>query len=187
MPRILDELEAGGLDVQARLTDLYPVPSPGLHRRIGWIPESVDATCLPPGLTGVRTMFSGFHHFPPETATSILRNAFDDGRVICIFEAGSRTVLGVAAMALVPLYVLALMPFVRPFRWGYLIFTYLIPVLPLMICWDGAVSMLRIYSPVELRELTRNLHCSSYDWEIGYLQAPGVIGKLPYLVGRPIS
>jgi len=90
-------------------------------------------------------------------------------------------------MALVPFYVLALMPFVRPFRWGYLIFTYLIPVLPLMICWDGAVSMLRVYSPSELRELTQGLHRSSYGWEIGYIQACGVIGKLPYLVGRPIS
>ncbi len=32
--------------------------------------------------------------------------------------------LGIAEMILVPFNVLALMPFARPFRWGYLLFAY---------------------------------------------------------------
>ena len=187
LPAILDELEATGWNVRATLTDLYPGRNPAAHPRITWFSEPVDATKVPSELAGVRTMFSAFHHFPPPTATAILQNAFEHGRVICIFEAGSRSALGVAAMILVPLYVLALMPFVRPFRWQYLIFTYLIPAIPLMIFWDGVVSMLRIYSPAELRELTCDLQRPSYTWDIGHIRVRGVVGRLPYLIGRPTS
>ena len=36
-------------------------------------------------------------------------------------------------MVLVPLDVLLPMPFARPFRWSYLLFTGLIPVLPFLV------------------------------------------------------
>jgi hypothetical protein len=32
------------------------------------------------------------------------------------------------------------MPFARPFRRAYLVFTYLIPVMLLILLWDGMVS-----------------------------------------------
>ena len=187
MPAILDEFESRGFHVQARLTDLYPGLNPPLHSRIVWVSEPVDATCPSAKLAGVRTMISAFHHFPPEAAGAILRNAYEHNSAICIFEAGSATALQIAGMILVPFYVLALMPFARPFRWEYLVFTYLIPVLPLIIFWDGVVSMLRIYSPDQMREFTRDLQRPSYLWEIGDLQVRGVPGNLPYLIGRPTT
>jgi len=65
---------------------------------------------------------------------------------------GSGTWLGVLSMLGVPLAVLALMPLARPFRWAYLVFTYLIPLLPLIVLWDGIVSMLRIYALLRLED-----------------------------------
>ena len=88
-------------------------------------------------------MFFSFHHFRPDAAKTILKDAFDRRRAICIFESGSGTLLGLISMIGVPVAVLALMPFARPFRWAYLLFTYLIPVMPLVVFWDGSVSMLR--------------------------------------------
>ena len=114
---------------------------------MSWVTEPVDATTVPRTLPGVRTMFSAFHHFRPAEAKAILRNAFEGDRTICIFEGGSGTLPGLATMVLVPLSVLALMPLVRPFRWSYVLLTYLLPVIPLTILWDGVVSMLRVYSP----------------------------------------
>ena len=52
------------------------------------------------------------------------------------------------------LAVLALMPSARPLRWAHLLFTYMIPMLPFLLLWDGMVSMLRIYSPEQMRQLT---------------------------------
>jgi hypothetical protein len=187
MPPIMEELERSGYEARAMLTDLYPNPTSASHPRLSWVAEPVDATHVPPELVGARTMFSAFHHFRPDTARAILKDAFQRRRAICIFESGPGTWLGVASMVLVPFNVLALMPFARPFRWGYVLFTYLIPIMPLIVLWDGVVSMLRIYSPQQMRDLTADLQAGDYAWEIGRLQVRGIPGGLPYLIGRPDS
>jgi hypothetical protein len=129
-------------------------------------------------------MFTAFHHFRPEAARAILEDAFQRRRSICIFEAGSGGLLGVATMLLVPLNVLAMMLFARPFRWTNLFFTYLIPLLPLVLFWDGIVSMLRIYSPEQMQAMTQDLQAPDYDWEAGRIRARGIPGGLPYIIGR---
>src|SRR5262245_39160718 len=65
---ILDQLASRGHTVHAMLTDLYPSPACISDDRILVIEEPVDATRIPAELTGVRTMFSAFHHFRPEAA-----------------------------------------------------------------------------------------------------------------------
>ncbi len=89
-------------------------------------------------------------------------------------------------MLLVPVNVLLLIPFARPFRWAYLVFTYLVPLMPLILFWDGVVSMLRIYSPEQMKELTGDLQTPNYSWEIGRIRVRGIPGGLPYLIGRPV-
>ena len=131
-------------------------------------------------------MFSAFHHFRPDAARAILRDAFEHGRTICVFESGSGTPLGMAAMWGVPFAVLALMPLARPLRCSHLLFTYVVPVLPLLVLWDGMVSMLRIYSPEQMRQLTADLQAPDYPWEIGHIKVRGIPDRLPYLIGCPI-
>lgn len=186
MPSIIDELAKRGYDVRATLTDLYPNPGSASHPRVAWLTEAVDATRVDPKLTGVRTMFSAFHHFRPDMAKAILKDAFDNRRAICIFESGSSARLLAATMMIgVPIAVLALMPFARPFRWGYLVFTYLIPVVPLILLWDGMISIIRVYSPDKMKELTEDLQAPDYVWEIGQIQVIPRVG-MPYLIGRPV-
>ena len=86
----------------------------------------------------------------------------------------------------VPLAVLILMPFARPFRWGYLLVTYVVPLTPLIILWDGIVSMLRIYSTEQMQKLTADFQAPDYSWEFGQITVPRIPGGLPYLIGRPI-
>jgi len=186
MPLIVAELEKRGYQVQVRLTDLYPSPKTTSHPSLVWLAEPVDATHVSPKLTGVRTMFSAFHHFRPDAAKAILKDAFDRRRAICIFEAGSGTLRTAGMMLGVPVAVLALMPFARPFRWGYLAFTYLIPLVPLILLWDGMVSLLRVYSPEQMKALTEDLQAPDYGWEMGGIKVRGIAGELPYLIGRPI-
>lgn len=186
MPLIIEGLEKRGYQVRVRLTDLYPNPKITSHPSVVWLAEPVDATRVSPKLAGVRTMFSAFHHFRPDAAKAILKDAFDRRRAICIFESGSRTLLTAAMMVGVPVAVLALMPFARPFRWAYLAFTYLIPLMPLILLWDGMVSILRLYSPEQMKKLTEDLQAPDYAWEIGWIPVRGIPGALPYLIGRPI-
>ncbi len=82
----------------------------------------------------------------------------------------------------VPFAVLAMVPFLRPFRWEWLLFTYVIPLIPLLVLWDGMVSCLRVYSPDELRELVNGL--DGFEWDIGTFPLP-FPGYGTYLVGKP--
>jgi hypothetical protein len=139
---VLDELTTRGFKISATLTDLYPNTQfrPSTNARTRYWAEPVDATSVPLALTGIRTMFAVFHHFPPEAARRMLRDAFDGRRSICIFEGSSRTPAAIATTVLIPLLVLALTLRIHPVSWRQILFTYLVPILPLLIFWDGLVS-----------------------------------------------
>jgi hypothetical protein len=155
--------------------------------RIHYLSAPVDAMQVPAELTGLRTLFTAFHHFPPQSAQRILQDAVDKGQGIGIFEQSRRDPLAMLLMLLLPLVVLLATPFVRPFRWSRLFWTYIIPAIPCVLCFDGMVSCLRTYSRRELEALVARLDAPAYRWQIGHLPSPlSPIGVL-YLVGYPVS
>lgn len=187
---VVKELEERGFKPSVTLTDLYP-PDPAqlsssISSSIRYWPEPVDATNVPAGLPGIRTMFASFHHFRPAAARGILRDAFEKQRAICIFEGTSRTPAAIATAFLIPLLVLLLTPRVRPLSRAQILFTYLVPILPLLIFWDGLVSQLRTWSVRELESFTRDLQSPGYRWEAGLVKIPRIPSGVPYLVGRPV-
>lgn len=153
---------------------------------VRYFPQPVDATRVPAQLPGIRTIFNGFHHFRPESARAILQAAVDDRSPIFIAEFVERTPLCILGMLFPPLSAFFLIPLIRPFRWQWLVYTYLIPVIPLFILWDGLVSCLRVYSPKELDGLIAQLSDKeSFTWETGRLPLPGAPSRSTYLVGVP--
>jgi hypothetical protein len=83
-------------------------------------------------------------------------------------------VSGLLAMPLQLPAILLLTPWVRPFRWSRLVFTYALPLIPLLVLVDGTVSMLRLYLEDELRELVASIpgH-EGFAWDIGSTPIPG--------------
>jgi hypothetical protein len=79
--------------------------------------------------------------------------------------------------------VLLTAPFIRPFRWSRLFWTYLVPALPLVLAFDVVVSCLRVYSVPELRELTAGL--DGYRWDAGTVRGKPVPIRVTYLIGVP--
>ena len=172
------------------LTDKYPnlraLENAGaFENRITYYPDSVDAMKVPSELKGFRTMFTSFHHFSPEEARVVLQNAVDAGESIGIFEITQRAPLTIGLMFAWALMPFVCTPWIRPFRWSRLLWTYLIPIIPLVFLFDGVVSCLRTYRPMELREIVDELAASEYQWEIGELTN----GRVPvtYLIGYPRS
>jgi hypothetical protein len=180
---------ADGRPVLVTLTDRFPSADtvgevesiPGLH----YHPEPVDARSVPSDLVGVRTMFDGFHHFPPPQARAILQSAVNESRAILVFELLRRSWLDLSMAMLTPVYLLALTPFIRPFRWSRLLFTYVIPIAPVVVFWDATVSLLRCYSVDEMRELVATLEGPPYRWEAGSYRHRGA--PVTYLVGYPAA
>ena len=138
---------------------------------------------VPGELRGFRTMFTSFHHFPPEEARAILQNAVDEGQNIGVFEMTKRAPLTIALMfpwAIMPLF---FTPWIRPFRWSRLFWTYVVPVVPFVFLFDGIVSCLRTYRPEELREMVDQLTVNGYRWEIGEQSGAPAEMAITYLIG----
>lgn len=175
--------------IRVCLTDKYPNLAAfenAQHESGGAITysaEPVDAAKIPAQISGFRTIFSSFHHFRPKEAADVLQNAIDNRQGIGIFEAAARRPLNILATFLAPIAAVLVTPFMRPFRWSRLFWTYLIPVVPVVLLVDGILSCLRAYSPAELLQLVSSLNGESYKWQIG--EATVGIVRVTYMLGYP--
>ncbi len=190
--RLKGELAAAGLDLPVVLTDKFPnagaadaIKGNGAMDGVSFHPTPVDACHVPATIGGFRTMFTAFHHFRPQAARAVLEDAVASGAPIAIFESTKRSLPCIIFMLLALFIVLLVMPWVRPFRLTNLLFTYLIPLVPLMILWDGIVSALRTYDVRELQSLVDSVQGGErFHWDIGELPAKGPI-PITYLIGTP--
>jgi hypothetical protein len=80
---------------------------------------------------------------------------------------------------------LAVTPFIKPFRWSRLLLTYAVPVVPVCTLWDGIISCLRVYEPNELKALVATLPPNDYRWDCGRLPIPRMPTALTFLIGAP--
>lgn len=185
-----DICRSGPSDISITFTDKYPNTDalaaicqerPGALR---FEQASIDATAVPKRLKGIRTMFSAFHHFRPETAQRILFDAANSGQGIAIFEISRRSLLGFIPMILSPIATWAMTPFIRPFNFRRMFFTYFIPAVPFFVMWDGIVSAFRTYTVDELRAMALQTEAEGFEWTAGVTNAPYGY-KITYLVGVP--
>lgn len=174
-------------DFKLKLSDYYPNKTAfeftkNKAKNISYTLESVDARNVPDHINGLRTQFLSLHHFKPKDAKEILQNAVDSANSIAIFEAQERSFPSILAMLFSPISVLFTTPFIRPFKIGRIFFTYIIPIVPIFVLWDGIVSSLRTYSVKEMHELINSLKDKdSFEWEVGRKKSgPAVI---LYLLG----
>lgn len=183
------DLAAAGVPVRVTMTDLYPnVPAfeeiaARSDGRIGFEATPIDARQVPPALAGLRTLFNGFHHFKPDDARDVLHAAAAARQPIAIFEVSERRWSTLIAILLTPLFVWIATPFMRPFRWRRLFWTYLLPMVPFTCLWDGVVSQLRAYTLDELRALCEG--SAPMRWQLGHVPITGGRGRLTYLIGCP--
>lgn len=181
------QLKKSHPEVKILLTDLYPNKTAfertqKLSPDFEFIETPVDARNVPSHLIGLRTQFLSLHHFKPEDAQKILQNAVDSGSPIAIFEAQERSLTSFIGMFISPITLWLTTPFIRPFQLGRIIFTYLIPLVPLFVWWDGMVSVLRTYSVKEMHALVQNIkNKDDFDWKIGRVK--GNPGVNLYLIG----
>ncbi|SHN19866.1 hypothetical protein SAMN04488057_11046 [Cyclobacterium lianum] len=144
--------------------------------------KPVDARNVPSEFKGLRTLFLSFHHFKPADAKLILQNAVEAKSGIALFEAQERSIPSIIAMLFSPITVLLTTPFIAPFKLSRIIFTYLIPIVPICVLWDGVVSSLRTYSLQEMENLIGELQGSGrYNWQLGKINSGPL--KLLYLTG----
>ncbi|MGI9531139.1 hypothetical protein [Lutimonas sp.] len=185
---IAEALKVKHPDLRILMTDLYPNIAAFEYTRgkndiFSFREDAIDARNVPNDVKGIRTQFLSLHHFRPAEAKAILQNVIDNKGAIAIFEGQERSIPSLLAMIFSPITVLLVTPFIKPFSLGRILFTYIIPLVPIVVFWDGIVSSLRTYSVQEMQELVAGLKDADlYDWEIGRVASgPGV--NL-YITGR---
>lgn len=177
-------------DVRFTLTDLYPNAAAAAQVNaqddgVSYALEPVDAAVVH-DQPGVRTMICSLHHMSPDTARAILGSAVTAREPFLAFEISDNSAPRALWWLPLPINVFTVLLaslFVRPMTWQQLVFTYLIPILPFLISWDGTVSNARTYCEADLDELLRDVPSPNYTWE------KGTIGSGPakrlYLLGLP--
>jgi len=183
-------LKSRDLDVTVTFTDLYPNVSLKLNANkyggsfSAWS-GSVDAANPPPELKGLRTIFTSFHHFTESDAKKILSDAVKKHEAIAILDAPQRSIKGIIVVTLAGLTIFFLTPFIRPFSLKRILSTYLVPIIPFAVIFDGIVSCLKAYTSDELRKLAEETGSVNYEWTAG--ESRGGINPLPitWLIGFP--
>lgn len=154
---VLEYMEKQGLrPVRLVLSDLYPDLSAWQRlvarlgpERVGFFDKPVSFSQIPKQYRAL-TIFSAFHHLPPEAAKALLSEVVAHRDGLCIVEFTRRTWLDLLSM--LPALLLNLIaPWISG-RWraGKLLLS---PVIAVMVSFDGAVSALRSYTKEEIQEL----------------------------------
>ena len=160
---------------------------------VKYLEHSVDASALESAPKGLKTMIASFHHMNPVIAKQILTSAKKSKEPILIYEIAENTIPVLLWWLLLPISLIILIvmslvmtPFVRPLTIPQIIFTYLIPIIPIIYAWDGQASIMRTYTFKDIETLIGEKDSKSYKWEIS--DTKSVIGKKGgyFVFGYPI-
>ena len=114
--------------------------------------------------TDICTMFGALHHYTPQQVELLLTNVAEQQKTIAIVDVTANDMLRkipkallifpwILNMLVLFLFTWIFTPFLRPITWWRLLFTYVLPIIPLVIAWDGTVSALRAYSAVDIQAI----------------------------------
>lgn len=180
---IMTDLHPSQVSIEKYNTDEFP--------NLQYFPKSVNATDLDAAPAGIKTMINSFHHMPPDVARGILASAQRSKQAILIFEMQENKIPTLIWALFLPLgllitFIMALVltPFSKPLAISQLVFTYLIPIIPICFAWDGQASYARMYSMKDIDNILPS-QVEDYTWEKGIGQKSNGKSIGTFLIGLP--
>ena len=170
--------EAAGVDFV--MTDIHPhlpewVKASTKSDNLYYVPTPVDAARAPRDLLSIagtpkknkkifRLFSLAFHHFPDPLATRILHDTLSTSSGFAIIELQGRDVGSIVT-------ILGMLPLLWVGSWWWfwgqwrlLFWTYVVPVVPFVLVFDGVVSSLRTRREGEVLELIKGCGASTEGW-----------------------
>ena len=130
-----------------------------------------------------------FHHFDDELATKILRNTLQTSDGFAIFELQGRDVGNIfTVLMMTPIIFLSSWWWFWG-QWKPLFWTYIIPVIPFVLVYDGIISCLRTRRPHEVMALLKRASADldgdvdGWRFEVGEQIHSWPTGTMGYFVG----
>lgn len=189
----------GGVDFV--MTDIHPhlrdwVKASKKSNNLYYVPSPIDAANAPRDLLSMagtqeknkkifRLFSLSFHHFPDPLATRILHNTLTKSSGFAIFELQGRDLGSIFT-------VLGMFPLLWAGSWWWfwgdwslLFWTYVIPVVPFVLVFDGVISCLRVRREAEILKLMKECGASMEGWkfETGREVHTWTGGMMNYFIG----
>jgi hypothetical protein len=135
---------------------------------------------------GIVTMFNAFHHFEYASQQLILEKIIHQNRPFLIVEITRPKLVNFLMVTIAgTIGQLLLAPFVSPFSWQRILFTYLIPVNLFTVTWDGWMSVLHAIPSRRFKALVAQYQNNRL--KIEFEEAGPWWRKLAILSGQAIS
>ena len=187
-------------EIQLTLTDKYPnihtverinnQSIPGVR----YESKSQDALKMEEHPDALKTMIASFHHMPPPVAKEILKTAERNKQSIFIYEIAENDVPTLLWWVLLPFSIMILIlmtlfmtPFVKQLTLSQIVFTYVLPIIPIAYAWDGLASLMRTYTINDVKELIGAYDADSYIWEIEQVKKSNGKKAGYYIYGCPVK
>lgn len=139
------------------LTDKYPRPVKRIDDKIVYKMKSIDVLEMEFKKDTCFTMFNAFHHFEDADKLKIIQKIQRSGADAFIVELLEPTVFCFFKIFCIGTFgTLLLAPFILPFSFSRLFFTYVIPVNIFTITYDGIVSVFKSRSLKQYQNLFSN-------------------------------
>lgn len=165
------------------LTDKYP-PAGAASAAVNYITTPVDVLQLSPQPHQLYTMFNAFHHFSTVEQQALLQR-FAEAKASCMFAEILQPSVWVLLKIILTTTLVQLLtaPFVKPFAWGRLLFTYLLPINLITVTYDGILSVLKSKSLNSYRDLVAEIQTPDYTFTVKKMRQ--VTGNIIYITGHP--
>jgi hypothetical protein len=173
-------------NLQTKLTDLYPAPPNHLPAGIQYSTKPVDILALQSFPLTCYTMYNAFHHFSTIQQQTIVQHFASQRCPFFIAEVLTPGPLSLWNVLLAgSIGQLLTAPFIRPFSWRRLLFTYLIPVNIITVLYDGIISVFKSKTAAQYRTVLNGMDTNTYKIKVGVLNR--WTGKLVYITGTPLN
>lgn len=130
-------------NLKTTLIDKFPQQISGIEG-VEYLTSSVDVNNLEPEANTYYTMFNAFHHLESNERKQLIQKVLDKNSHLMIVEIVQPSFINVILVTLASTFgVWLLCPFIKPFDWKRLFFTYIIPINVLTVLIDGYISILK--------------------------------------------
>lgn len=164
--------------------------------RITYEPQSIDASNAPKrfvergdGKKVMRLFNLAFHHFDDPLAKNILRDTVKTSEGFAIFELQERDLASFITVTLMGIGIMLTAPY-WAWKWrspAALFYSWVIPIVPFVLVFDGYISAMRTRTADEVEALLRDCGTDTSDWVIqsGRVRHLWPCGYMNYVICRP--
>jgi hypothetical protein len=166
------------------LTDKYPDENFINQPRVVYSKASVDVLQIQAAEKTLYTMCNAFHHFTTAQQKTILKNLANNDSAFIIAEILEPGLINAIKIFFTgTLLQIFTAPFVQPFSFTRLFFTYIIPVNLFTVTYDGIISVVRSKTEKQYRQLAESIVASNFIITVHKIN--NFKGNLVYIKGEP--